>query len=153
MPSAVFANCDLSTTNIQKLSQYYLDTNYTYNTHRLKKPKIVVSNTKVHKYYAKEFNGTITIFAKELNDCYCDQYFDGLKPFLQEVVSHEYMHYLDEKLHLSKRINEKRMSENTAEIGEHVFKTLIWHNSYTTHDLTPQSTKKYQRLLGILQTK
>lgn len=151
LPSASLAQCDLSVANIRNLAQNYLDTNYAYNNLNLAKPKLIISPKKVHDYYAEEHKGVITIYPKEFNDCYCDQYFDGLTPFVQEVVSHEYTHYLDEKLQLSKKIKEEHMSENTAQIGEHVFKNLLWQSSYTTKDLRPKDIPKYEKLLSIMR--
>lgn len=152
-PSASQAACDLSVGNMRTLAQSYLDANYAYNDFGFKKPKLIISSKRVHDYYAEELDGVITIYPKEFTECYCDKYLDGLTPFLQEIVNHEYMHYLDEKMHLSKKISEKNMSEKTAYIGEHVFKTLLWPESYTMKDLRQQDVKKYEKLLSILKVR
>ncbi|NTW27726.1 MAG: hypothetical protein HGA36_05350 [Candidatus Moranbacteria bacterium] len=152
-PSATQAACDLSVEHIRTLAQSYLDANYAYGQFNFKKPKLIVSSKRVYDYYAEELHGVITIYPKEFADCYCDQHFDGLTPFLQEIVNHEYVHYLDEKMHLSRKINTDTMSEKTAHIGEHVFKNLLWPSSYTKRDLQPSDIKKYEKLLSILKTK
>lgn len=153
LPTAALANCDFSVAGIGALSQKYLDANYGYNPLGLAKPKLIVSSKNVHDYYAEEIDGVITIYPKEFDDSYCDPYFDGLTPFIMETINHEYIHYLDEKLHLSRKIGEKPMSEKTAYIGEHVLKNLLWNKSFTTRELYPQEIKKYNKLLEILQKK
>ena len=151
LPFGVQAKCDLSVKHIRLLSQYYLDGIYAYNPMGLKKPRLIVSNRKVHGYYAEELRGVITIYPKSFNDCYCDQYFDGLTPFVAEVVDHEYTHFLDEKLHLSKRIGNKSMSEKTAYIGEHIFDDLIWHNGYAAKELAGSDINKYTKFMHVIK--
>ena len=152
-PATTHASCDLSSAHIRNLAQTYINTNYSYNNFGLKKPKLIVSNKRVYTYYAEELNGVITIYQKEFKESYCDQYYDGLTPFVQEVINHEYIHYLDEKMHLSKKIGEATLSENTAYVGEHVFQTILWPNSFTRRDLRPRDVKKYAQLLKILHSK
>ena len=148
LTNSASANCDLSVANFQKLAQNDLDTLYTYNSFNLKKPILVVSNQKGLNYYAEQLGSVITIYPKSFNDAYCDQYFDGLTPAVAEAVSHEYVHYLDGKLDLSKKIGEQHFSENTAELGEHVFDTLIWHTGFYTEKSSQSAQRKFDILLA-----
>lgn len=152
-PFQAQAACDISKKNVKAISQQIINKNYAQNSFRMKKPSLIVSNKKVEGYDAEELGGTITIYAKSLDDLYCDQYFDGLTPYLTEIVNHEYVHAMDEELGLSKKIGEKKMSENTAYIGEHVLKNTLWPESFVSRELKPNETKKYATLQNIFQAK
>jgi hypothetical protein len=149
-PLAASANCDLSVQHFQIMSQQSLNKIYLFSPLGLRKPKLVVSNKNVKTFYAEERNGTITIYPKSFNDAYCDKYFDGLTPAVSQVISHEYTHYLDEKLNLSKKIGEGTMSEKTAHLGESVYDKFIWHSGYA--DVSAKSnSKKYLTLANVIK--
>jgi hypothetical protein len=148
-PLGASAQCDLSVKNFRALSERYLDGAYQYNPMGLRKPKLIVSSKKVKDYYAEELNGKITIYPKAFSDSYCDQYIDGLTPAVANIINHEYTHYLDEKLNLSQKIGERKMSEKTANIGAHVFENLVWKNNFAGY--SGESAQKYTKLKNIIQ--
>lgn len=145
------AKCDLSTKNFKNISQKQLDSIYSYNSFGLKKPKLIVSSKKVNGFYAEELNSVITIYPKSFNDAYCDQYFDGLTPFVAQVIGHEYIHHVDERIGLSKKIGLKSMSEDTAYLGEKVLDKKIWRTGYYTQKSTKSANRKYLALAKIFK--
>lgn len=152
LPLGARASCDLSVKHMAALSQNDLDAVYARYPMRFGKPTLIVNDKNVRTYYADEYKGIITIYPKSFSDSYCDQYFDGLSTSVAEVVSHEYTHFLDEKMQLSKKIGEKDMSEKTADLGEHVFNELVWHNQYFVNNFSQSDLKKYNTFVRILQT-
>ena len=144
------ASCDLSDAHVGQLAQRDLDTIYAYNPLGLKEPTLAVSGEKGRSYYGEQLGSLITIFPKSFDDAYCDQYFDGLTPNVAQVISHEYTHYLDGKLSLSRKIGEAAFSEDTAHLGEHVFDDLVWHAGYFTQMSSLSAQKKYGKLLQII---
>jgi hypothetical protein len=149
-PLGTHAACDISKQNVQALAQKDLDAVYSYNDFGLKKPLLIVSDSDVTEYYGEELHGVITIFPKSLQILRCDDNVDQLTPMVAEIVSHEYTHNLDEKLGLSKKIGISKMSEDTANMGEHVFNNLIWHTGYATGNVSVMGLDKYGKLLGII---
>ena len=149
-PLGASANCDLSVEHFRVLSQRILDRVYLQNTLGLKKPHLIVSNKNVKTYYAEELNGVITIYPKAFSDSYCDPYFDGLSPKVGEVISHEYTHFIDEELKLTKKIGANDM-EDTAYVGEHIVDDLLWHTGYTEKPLSKSDVKKYQKFMRVLE--
>jgi len=151
LPFSAQAKCDLSVKNIRTLSQRYLNAVYKQAPMGLKKPKLIVSNKKVNDFYAEELNGVITVYPKAFTDQHCGKNVDELTPFVGEVISHEYTHYLDEKLHISKKLGKSSMSEYTANLGENVFDALIWNTGYTTKELTETDVNKYLKFMKIIK--
>jgi len=150
-PLGASAHCDLSVGNFTTLSNRYLDGLYAKYPAGIAKPRLIVSDRDVKTYYGEELHGVITIYPKSFNDAYCDQYFDGLTPFVAEVVDHEYTHAIDEKISLSKKIGEPWMSEDTAHIGEHVFDDLLWHTGFAT-PISKSDQGRYAKFMQIVQS-
>jgi len=150
-PLGASAKCDLSVNNFTTISNGYLDGLYAKYPVGIHKPRLIVSDKNVKTYYGEELHNVITIYPKSFNDAYCDQYFDGLTPFVAEVIDHEYTHAIDEKISLSKKIGESWMSENTAHIGEHVFDDLLWHTGYAAKSLGESDQSKYNKFMRIVQ--
>jgi len=149
-PFGASASCDLSVDNFRFMSQRFLDKLYSNNTLGIKKPYLIISDRNVKTYYAEERKGVITIYPKSFNDAYCDPYFDGLSPKVAEVISHEYTHYIDEELKLTKKIGANDM-EDTAYVGEHIFDNLLWHTGYAEKPLSKSDVKKYQKFIRVLE--